>query len=99
MAAKAYQAAEQFENAIYHLECEAEHRKNHGDRAGAAKRLLEVRNLVPTDLQARERLVDLPLGASRVSLPDFDPIAEGKELVDLLLELGDLQRVRTVLEH
>jgi tetratricopeptide (TPR) repeat protein len=99
MAAKAYQAAEQFENAIYHLECEAEHRKNHGDRAGAAKRLLEVRNLVPTDLQARERLVDLTLGASRVSLPDFDPIAEGKELVDLLLELGDLQRVRTVLEH
>ncbi|HEU4418698.1 MAG TPA: PQQ-binding-like beta-propeller repeat protein [Planctomycetota bacterium] len=99
MAAKAYQAAEQFENAIYHLECEAEHRKNHGDRAGAAKRLLEVRNLVPTDLQARERLVDLTLGASRVSLPDFDPIAEGKELVDLLLELGDLGRVRTVLEH
>jgi len=99
LAAKAYQAAEQFENAIYHLECEAEHRKNHGDRAGAAKRLLEVRNLVPTDLQARERLVDLTLGASRVSLPDFDPIAEGKELVDLLLELGDLGRVRTVLEH
>ena len=98
-AAKAYQAAEEYEHAIYHLECEAEHRLGNGDRAGAAQRLLEVRQLVPTDLRARERLVELTLGADGVPVNGFDPLAEGKELVELLIEFGDIQRVRTLLER
>lgn len=97
--AKAYQAAEQYELAIYHLECEAEQRLAAGDKAGAARRLLEVRQLVPTDLQARERLVELTLGQGAVPLQGFDPLAEGKELVDLLLEFGDIKRVRALLER
>ena len=98
-AAGAYRVAEQYENAIYHLECEAEHRLGTGDRAGAAQRLLEVKQLVPTDLQARERLVELTLGPGGVALVGFDPLVEGKELVDLLLEFGDISRVRTLLER
>ena len=98
-AAKAYQAAEEYEHAIYHLECEAEHRLAAGDRAGAAQRLFEVRQLVPTDLQARERLVELTLGQGAVTVAGFDPLAEGKELVDLLVEFGDIQRVRGLLER
>lgn len=97
--AKAYQAAEEYEHAIYHLECEAEHRLGAGDRAGAAQRLFEVRQLVPTDLQARERLVELTLGQGAVAVAGFDPLAEGKELVDLLVEFGDIQRVRGLLER
>ncbi len=97
--AKAYQAAEEYEHAIYHLECEAEHRLAAGDGPGAAQRLFEVRALVPTDLQARERLVELTLGPSGVTIAGFDPLAEGKELVDLMVEFGDIQRVRTLLER
>lgn len=98
-AAKAYQAAGEYEHAIYHLGCEAEHRLASGDRPGAAQRLFQIRALVPTDLRARERLVELTLGADGMALADFDPLAEGKELVDLLIELGDIARVRTLLER
>ena len=99
LAAKAYQAAEQYELAIYHLECEAEHRIGHGDPQGAAECLFEVKQLVPTDLQARERLVELTVGPEGVQVAGFDPLAEGKELVDLLIEFGDIQRVRALLER
>jgi len=99
LAAKAYQAAEEYELAVYHLESEAEHRIGDGDLAGAAASLHEVRNLVPTDLSARERLVELTLGADAVSISGFDPMAEGKELVELLTEFGDVQRVRVLLER
>ncbi len=98
-AAKAYRAAEEYEHAIYHLGCEAEFRIGNGDRAGAAQRLFEVKSLVPTDLRARERLVELTLGEEGVPLAGFDPLAEGKELVELLIEFGDIQRVRTLLER
>lgn len=99
LAATAYQAGEEYENAIYHLECEAEHRIAAGDNKGAAQKLFEAKNLVPTDLRARERLVELTLGAQGVAVPHFDPLAEGKELVDLLIEFGDIQRVRGLLER
>ena len=98
-AAAAYQAAEEYEHAIYHLECEAEHRANAGDTTRAAQALLQVKQLVPTDLQARERLLELTLGDKAARLPNFDPLAEGKELVDLLIEFGDIQRVRALLER
>ncbi len=99
LAAKAYQAAEEYEHAVYHLECEAEHRATAGDALRAAQALLQVKQLLPTDLQARERLVELTLGDKGARLPGFDPLAEGKALVDLLIEFGDIQRVRTLLER
>ncbi|MBM4061686.1 MAG: DUF4388 domain-containing protein [Planctomycetes bacterium] len=99
LAAAAYHAAEEYEHAVYHLECEAEARIAGGDRAGAACKLHEAQRLVPTDLQARERLVELTVGEGAVVLPDFDPMAAGKELVELLLEFGDVQRVRSLLER
>jgi outer membrane protein assembly factor BamB/tetratricopeptide (TPR) repeat protein len=99
LVAKAYQAAEEYEHAIYHLECEAEHRLGAGDRDGAARCLFEIRALVPTALQARDRLVELTLGPGGVKLQAFDPLAEGKELVELMVEFGDVQRVRTLLER
>ena len=98
-AARAYQAAEEYELAIYHLECEAEFRIGENDLRGAAQCLMQVKQLVPTDLQARERLVELTLGPERVRVGDFDPMAEGKELVELLIEFGDIERVRALLER
>lgn len=98
-AASAYQAAEQYENAIFHLECAAEFHVGVGDVPAAAQRLLEVRQLVPTNLAARERLVELLLARPEVRLQGFDPLAEGKILVDLLVEFGDIGRVRALLER
>lgn len=98
-AAKAYAAAQQYEAAVRHLQCEADVRLEAGDREGAAARLAEARALVPTDLLARERLVALTIGADAVAVPDFDGMAEGKELVELLTAFGDIQRVRGLLEQ
>jgi outer membrane protein assembly factor BamB/tetratricopeptide (TPR) repeat protein len=98
LAAKAYLAVQDYELAVYHLECDAELRIASGDHAGAAERLLEVRNLLPTDLQARERLVELSLAPGARPIAGFDALAEGKELVELLIEFGDARRVRGLLE-
>ena len=99
LAAKAYQAAEQYELSTFHLESEAEYRISEGDHFGAALCLHEVKDLMPTDLSARERLVELTLGSEGVSIDGFDALAEGKALVELLLEFGDIQRVRVLLER
>jgi hypothetical protein len=98
LAAAAYQTAEQYENAGFHLASEAEHRHQAGDLAGAVDRLLELRRLLPTDLRSRVRLVEITLGRTDLQLGDFDPAGEGKRLVELLLEFGDLERVRNLLE-
>ncbi len=99
LAARAYQAAEKYEQATFHLESEAELRVAEHDFEGAARCLVEARNLVPTNLAARERLVELCVAADGVRMPGFDPLEEGKELAELLGELGDMGRVRAVLER
>lgn len=99
LVAKAYQAARQYENAVRHLELEAEHLVAAGDTLGGARQYLVVRQLVPTHLRARERLVELALLHKAAALDGFDAIAEGKEVVDLLVEFGDVARVRQMLER
>lgn len=98
-AAKAYAAVQLFEASAQQLQHEASARLEAGDREGAAARLAEARALLPTDLQARERLVALTIGQDAVALPGFDGMAEGKELVELLTAFGDIQRVRDLLEQ
>ncbi|MGE3174293.1 MAG: PQQ-binding-like beta-propeller repeat protein [Planctomycetota bacterium] len=99
MAAQAYESTSEFENSIYHLKCDAEYRIAAGDMRGAAQRLRAAGTLVPTDLSGRERLVELALAHHEVRLPDFDPVEEGKVLVDMFMAAGDLRRVRTLLER
>jgi outer membrane protein assembly factor BamB/tetratricopeptide (TPR) repeat protein len=99
LAAAAYESTAEYENSIYHLKCDAEYRIAAGDIRGAAQRLRAAGLLVPTDLSARERLVELALSHHEVRLPDFDPVEEGKVLVDLLMAAGDLRRVRSLLER
>ena len=99
LAARAYQAVESYELSVFHLESEAEHRITTGDLSGAAACLYEVKELMPTDLSARERLVELTLGVETVKIDGFDPLAEGKAVVDLLTEIGDIERVRVLLER
>lgn len=96
--AEAYESAQQFENATYHLKCDAEYRLAAGDQVGAVGKLRAAVRLVPTDLAARDRLVEVAL-ASNEQIDGFDPLQEGKDLVDLLMAVGDLTRVRGVLER
>jgi outer membrane protein assembly factor BamB/tetratricopeptide (TPR) repeat protein len=98
-AAEAYQAAQEYENALYHLKCEAEYRLAAGDHLGAAARLHSATRLVPTDLAARERLVELTLGNAGLAIDGHDPVAAGKALVELYLEVGDHPRMRNMLER
>jgi outer membrane protein assembly factor BamB/tetratricopeptide (TPR) repeat protein len=99
LAAAAYKQTGQFERASYHLSCDAEFRIASGDARGGALRLRAATLMLPTDLAARERLVEVALSHAEVRLPDFDAVAEGKELVDLWLAANDLRRVRGLLER
>ena len=99
LAATAYKHGGQFERASYHLACDAEFRIASGDARGGAQRLRAATTMLPTDLAARERLVEVMIANPDVRLSDFDAVTEGKELVDLWMAAGDLRRVRGLLER
>ncbi len=98
LAANAYTQAEKFGDAARHLEAEADCLLDQNEPNKAARKLLELRQMLPTSLSAREKLADIALDHN-LSLPDFDALAEGKEIVELLLAFGDVERVRALLER
>ena len=79
-----------------HMQAEAEQRLVVGDVAGAASCLFDARRLLPTHLSVRQRLLEVCAGAEPVHVDGLDPVAEGKELVELLAEVGELERVRAI---
>lgn len=98
MVADVYEDAEEYDLAGYHLSCVAEHHAEQGDALQAVTLLRHIVEMLPTDLAARERLVELTVGSPEFKTDEFDPVAEGKVLVDLYLEIGDIDRVRRILE-
>lgn len=98
LVAQAYQAMQEFELAAYHLSCEAEYHANEGNVKQAVSLLVHATKTLPTHLAARARLVSLTVGRNDLKTADFDPIAEGKNLVELFLEMGEVDRVKTLLE-
>lgn len=98
LAANAYRNVDRYEDASRHLQAEAELLVEAGDCANAVIRLIEVKHMLPSALGTRERLVELAL-EEEVEVAGFDAMAEGKELVELLLEFGDVERVRRLLEQ
>ncbi len=97
--ADAYQAAREYEQAVYHLTCEAEHYATNGQIERAAGLLVTATRLLGTHLGARTRLVELSVGNRDVVLPEFDALAEGKALVEILLEVGEIEQARRLLEE
>lgn len=97
--ARAYEAIHEYELATQHLKAVAEIHAQRGDGRAAAALLKRVVTLIPTDLAARERLVALTIGDKESTADGFDPAAEGKKLVDLYLEVGEIDRVRAILER
>lgn len=98
MVAQAYQAMQEYELAAYHLCCEAEQHATAGNVKEAVSLFVHATKTLPTHLNARARLVQLTVGRSDLRTPDFDPVVEGKNLVELFLEMGEVDRVRTLLE-
>jgi outer membrane protein assembly factor BamB/tetratricopeptide (TPR) repeat protein len=98
LVAQAYQAMQEFELAAYHLNCEAEHHATAGNVKQAVSLLVHATKTLPTHLAARARLVSLTVGRNDLRTADFDPVTEGKNLVELFLEMGEVDRVRTLLE-
>lgn len=98
LVAQAYQAMQEYELAAYHLNCEAEYHANAGNVRQAVSLLVHATKTLPTHLAARARLVSLTVGRSDLKTAEFDPIVEGKNLVELFLEMGEVERVKTLLE-
>ncbi|MHC5062700.1 MAG: outer membrane protein assembly factor BamB family protein [Planctomycetota bacterium] len=96
--AEVYEQVHEFELAAYHLKCVAEYHAGSDHLPQAVETFFSVVQLLPTDLAARERLVELTAGRSNLSGGAFEPVAFGKELVDLYLEIGEVERVRGILE-
>jgi tetratricopeptide (TPR) repeat protein len=99
LAAKAYESISEFERVGLHYKAQAEHLVTAGSVVAAVDRLHHVVALLPTDLQARERLLELSIGHPELKGRGIDHVAEGKELVDLYLEIGEIERVRGILER
>ena len=98
-AARVYEAIGEYELAAYHHKCDAEFSAGSEDVRRAVETLLNVVAMLPTDLAARERLVELTVGCADLGVKDFDATRTGKELVDLYLEIGEVERVRAILER
>lgn len=98
-AARVYESLQEYELAAYHHKCDAEFHAGAEDVKHAVEILQRAVSLLPTDLAARERLVELTVGRSDLGVKDFDPTRTGKELVDLYLEIGEIERVRSILER
>jgi outer membrane protein assembly factor BamB/tetratricopeptide (TPR) repeat protein len=99
LASEVYESAQEYELSCRHLVAVAEHHAKSGDVRGAVSRLHHVVKLLPTDLATRERLLELTL--TEPSLRAGAPLLanEGKELVDLYLEVEEIDRVRGILER
>ncbi|MCA8942216.1 MAG: PQQ-binding-like beta-propeller repeat protein [Planctomycetes bacterium] len=97
--AEMYESVEEFARAATHLKIVADSHVEAGEVDLAASHLRHVVEMLPTDLDARDRLVELTVGAGIAERDGFDPVAHGKELVDLYLEIGDIERVRSILEQ
>jgi outer membrane protein assembly factor BamB/tetratricopeptide (TPR) repeat protein len=99
LVAHAYEALQEHELAVYHLNCEAEFHAASGNVKDAVPLLRHAIKILPTDLAARERLVELTVAHAELKVPDFEPMTEGKILVDLYLEIDEVARVRGLLER
>ncbi len=98
-AATVYEAIEEYAKAAQHLKKVAESHIEAGEVHDAIAHMQHVVTMLPTDLDAREALVELTVGMPDSERDGFDPTADGKELVDLYIEIGEIERVRSILEQ
>ncbi|MCA8956244.1 MAG: PQQ-binding-like beta-propeller repeat protein [Planctomycetes bacterium] len=98
LASEAYDAVAEYEQSAFHTKCTAEYHAAQGNLREAIDLYRWVLESIPTDLAACQRVVELSVGRPDLSTPDFNPLQIGKNLVDLYLEIGEVDRVRNLLE-
>ena len=96
---EAYDAIGEYELSAYHTKCRAEFAAAQGDLKEALELFRWVLESIPTDLAACQRIVELSVGHPELATQDLDPLRVGKDLVDLYLEIGEVDRVRSLLEE
>ena len=96
---EAYDAIGEYELSSYHTKCRAEHMAAQGNLKEALELFRWVLESIPTDLAACQRIVELSVGHPELATQDLDPLRVGKDLVDLYLEIGEVDRVRSLLEE
>ncbi len=97
--AQAYESLSELERAAAHYKSYAEDMVALGKEAEALKILKKVVALIPTDLEARERMVYLALAAGEEGKKDLDPVAEGRTLIEIYVEMEEFERARSVVEN
>lgn len=94
-AARAYETLDEYANAAWHYKSYSAFKIDTGEIDEAVENLEHVVKLLPTDLEAWERLLQ---GLMLQQTPRLDPHEVGKDLTDLYLELEEVERARDVLE-
>jgi len=94
-AAQTYESLQEFARAIWHYKNYSNAMVEAGNVEEAVAVLEHCLELIPTDLDALERLVQ---ALSLQDLPTHDPHSVGKELIDIYLDLDETERARKVLE-
>lgn len=95
MAARAYEMLDEVASATWHYKSFAAYKLEAGEIDTAVEILQHVVKLVPTDLEAWERLLQALM---RQATPALDPHEVGTDLTELYLELEEVERARDVLE-
>jgi outer membrane protein assembly factor BamB/tetratricopeptide (TPR) repeat protein len=97
--ARVYETVGEHALAAAHLKAVAAGHAEAGEVSEAVRTLLHVVEMLPTDLAAREAMVDCTAGRPDISVDGFDRDAQGKALVDLYMEIGEVERTRGILER
>ncbi len=98
--AQAYESIQELERASAHYKFYAEDMIALGKQGEALKTLKKLVALIPTDLEAREKLVFLSLSSGEEGKKlDLDPIAEGRTLIEIYVEMEEFERARSVVEN
>lgn len=95
MAARAYEMLDEAASATWHYKSFAAYKVEARDFDAAVEILQHVVKLIPTDLEAWERLLEALI---QQASPALDPHEVGTDLTELYLELEEVERARDVLE-
>ncbi len=98
--AEAYESIQELERASAHYKSYAQDMIALGKQGEALKTYKKLVGLIPTDLEAREKLVFLSLSSGEEGKKlDLDPIAEGRTLIEIYVEMEEFERARSVVEN
>jgi outer membrane protein assembly factor BamB/tetratricopeptide (TPR) repeat protein len=95
LAARSHESEGDYAKAAYYYKCYSNHAVENGDLVEAEGTLSHCCDLLPTDLDARERWLRI---LAPMENPPADPQDVGRKLIDIYLDLDETDRARQILE-